>query len=63
MSAILIFLLHSNEIQSSFIGWVEILMITLISSPKQHLPKDMQHSVSMQNVPGLNPAKETGAFI
>ena len=24
----------------------EILMITLVSSPKQHLPKDMQHSVS-----------------
>ena len=30
-----------------FIGqqeWVAILMITLIFSLKQHLPKDMQHS-------------------
>jgi hypothetical protein len=27
------------------VSWVEILMITLVSSPKQHLRKDMQHSV------------------
>ena len=26
-------------------GFFKILMITLVSSPKQHLPKDMQHSV------------------
>ena len=25
-------------------------MITLVSSPKQHLPKDMQHSVGMNHV-------------
>ena len=25
--------------------WMEILMITLVSSPKQHLPKHMQHSI------------------
>ena len=29
-----------------FKGFFKILMITLVSSPKQHLPKDMQHSVS-----------------
>ena len=33
-------------------GWVEILMITLISSPKQHLPKDMQHSVLILLIKG-----------
>ena len=27
------------------VRWVEILMISLVSSPKHHLPKDMQHSV------------------
>ena len=35
---------------SKFIGWqgfFKILMITLVSSPKQHLPKHMQHSVSV----------------
>ena len=26
-------------------GFFKILMITLVSSPKQHLPKHMQHSV------------------
>jgi hypothetical protein len=43
------FLLHPHENQSKFLrqqGWVEILMITLVSSPKQHLRKHMQHSVS-----------------
>ena len=43
------FLLFPNENQSTFIGFFEgffeILMITLVSSPKEHLPKDMQHSV------------------
>ena len=28
-------------------GFFKILMITLVSSPKQHLPKHMQHSVCM----------------
>ena len=26
-------------------------MITLVSSPKQHLPKDMQHSVHSNDLP------------
>ena len=45
---LIFFLLHPNENQFKFLGqqeWVEILMITLVSSPKQHLRKDMQHSV------------------
>ena len=39
--------------QSTFIGyqgWVEILMITLVSSTKQYLRKDMQHSVHVKYV-------------
>ena len=42
------FLLHSHENMSKFIGlqgFFKIWMITLVSSPKQHLPKHMQHSV------------------
>ena len=31
-------------------GFFEILMITLGSSPKQHLPKDMQHSVCARHM-------------
>ena len=41
-------MLHSNKNQSTFIGeqgWVKIVMINLVFSPKQHLHKDMQHSV------------------
>ena len=36
-------MLHRHENQSKFLGqqgWVEILMITLVSSPKQHLRKE-----------------------
>jgi hypothetical protein len=53
------FLLHSHENKSKFIreqGFFEILMITLVSSPKQHLPKDMQHSVPF-NPPEYNVVK------
>ena len=42
-------LLHPHKNQSKFLwkhGRVEIFMITLVSSPKQHLHKHMQHSVS-----------------
>ena len=41
------FFFHENK--SKFIGqqgFFKILMITLVSSPKQHLPKHMQHSVA-----------------
>ena len=31
-------------------GEVEIFMITLVSRPKQHLPKDMQHSVNEKKI-------------
>ena len=46
------FLLHSYENMSKFIGlqgFFKILMITLVSSPKQHLPKHIQHSVLVYN--------------
>jgi hypothetical protein len=33
--------------QDTLQGWVEILMITLVSSPKQQLLKHMQHSVPL----------------
>ena len=51
-SAILDFFIHPHENQSKIIGWqecVKILMITLVSSPKQHLPKRMQHSAHTSN--------------
>ena len=41
-----IFLLHPHENQSKMLGWVVILMITLVFSPKQHLHKHMQYSIS-----------------
>ena len=44
------FLLPSHENKSKFReqqGFCEILMNTLVFSPKQHLPKHMQHSVCM----------------
>jgi hypothetical protein len=42
------FLLHPHENQARFLvqqGLVEILMTTLVSSPKQQLHKHMQYSV------------------
>ena len=39
------FLLHPHKNQSKFLGlqgWVKILMITMVSSPKQQLPKHMK---------------------
>ena len=51
-----VYLIGNLEIPIHYTSWGQVeqalLMITLISSPKQHLPKDMQHSVSIfLNVP------------
>ena len=48
ISPILNILLYPHENQSKFLeqqGWVEILMITMVTSQRQHLRKHMQHSV------------------
>ena len=45
------FLLNSHQNTSKFIGlqgFFEILMIILVSSPKQHLPINMQNSVPLK---------------
>ena len=51
-----VYLIGNLEIPIHYTSWGQVeqalLMITLISSPKQHLTKDMQHSVSIfLNVP------------
>ena len=60
------FLFHPNGNQSTFIGFFEgffeILMITLVYSPKQHLPKDMQHSVYLCQ-PAQNQPKSQILFL
>ena len=41
---------HKLKNRQKMQGWVEILMITLVSSPKQQLRKHMQYSVDVDTL-------------
>jgi hypothetical protein len=43
-------------------GLVKFLMITIISSPKQHLPKDLQHSSLYIHCLGPSISKDVEQF-